>query len=190
MASYSKWLTSKGLKSNAATGAQFRMSQGSDLTDGQYKKLGLSKGSDTMVDGAQTGTPGPDHATISKAVHKYSKNLLKKKQGAVPGLAGVKKPPAKPGWDAIKKPLGDKPDANAPDTLVKDASGNTVSATGDAAAAQAKSSGSEMKDTRFDKPGSPISKRNWKPGPGNQSKAMHDAIAQMNWKTKKAKGKK
>lgn len=171
-ADYAKWLKTKGLTSNAGTGAQWRMKQGMDLTTAQTQKLGLKAptgtGQDTMVDGVQTGTEGSSKADAMKAAQRYAAKVGKKASSPVSGLSGVKKP-AKPGWDAMKKAVGGKP--SGPDV--------SPDPTGVAAGVAAAASTGEKKDPGFSKPGQP-----WKPGPGNQSKKMHDAAQQFNWKMK------
>lgn len=200
MASYSKWLTSKGLKSNAATGAQYRMSQGSDLTDDQYKKLGLTKGSDTMVDGVQTGTPAPDRATIVKAIHKYSQNLLKQHQRkAQTGALAAVKPKPSSNIERMKEALAGslpkrptpRPQEGPDDTIIKDASGNVISATG--ASAHLAPGSESPKDPGFSSRGgtsAPIGKKAWKPGLGNQNRALADAVRNMDWKKNPPKNRK
>lgn len=202
MSEYSKWLTSKGLKSNAATGTQFRMGKGLDPTDAQYNKLGLSNPGPPGGDPAQADRI-PNAAAIKDAMRKYAARLNDKRTLAE-NFGGMKKAPKNPGmgkiWSEVEQDGGFKvkqPDANAPDTLVKDAAGNVVSATGASAQPTAEQQAYKAamlaeRDSGFSRGGNPISANvarhaGWKPGPGNQNKALHDMIAQLNWK--KGKGK-
>ncbi len=196
MSDYKKWLDKKGLTSSVAAGTDFRMSKGLDPTDAQYKKLGLNNPGPPGGDPAQADTI-PDRATVQKAVAKYSQNLDKKAKSPVRGMKsighGPNKIPAGP-LGKLASHLGVQP--QAPDTLVKDLSGNVLSASGasagqapppDPAAQAALSANAEHVREQAALKDSGFSNNVWKPGPGNKSKAMAQAAHSFPMKYKKVK---
>ena len=109
---YSQWLSSKGLHSNAATGAQFRLGQGLDPTLAQYKSLGLASPGPPGGDPSQADKI-PSTLDVQKAVHAYSQNQQKKME-----TPGAKLKTGKWGKSAdLENPRGPKQSNLMPHTI-------------------------------------------------------------------------